>query len=64
MYEGDIKRKFHKESSILGVGEGLTIPHRKTPACYEVLHRALELAGSCKHGNELSGAIKGGEFLD
>jgi hypothetical protein len=22
------------------------------------------VAGSCEHGNELSGSIKGGEFLD
>jgi hypothetical protein len=44
--------------------EGLTIPHRKTPACYEIFHRASELAGSCEHGNEPLGSIKGGEFLE
>jgi hypothetical protein len=29
-----------------------------------MLHRASELAGFCEHGNEPSGSIKGGEFLD
>jgi len=28
-------------------------------ACYEMLHRVSELAGSCEHGNEPSGSIKG-----
>jgi hypothetical protein len=28
-----------------------------------MLHRASELAGSCKHGNETWGSIKGGDFL-
>jgi hypothetical protein len=32
--------------------------------CYEMLHGASELAVSCEHGNETSGSIKGGEFLD
>jgi hypothetical protein len=39
-------------------------PHRKTPACYKMLHRASELVGSYEHGNETSGSIKGGKFLD
>jgi len=28
------------------------------------LHLAEDRAGSCEHDNELSGSIKGGEFLD
>jgi len=44
--------------------EGLTILHCKKPTCYEVLHRASELVGSCEHGNEPSGSIKSGEFPD
>jgi hypothetical protein len=31
---------------------------------YEILHRASALAGSCENGNERSGPIKGGEFID
>jgi len=41
----------------------LTTPHRKNQfvtKCYTV----PRIAGSCEHGNEPSGAIKGGEFLD
>jgi hypothetical protein len=38
--------------------------HRKKKACYEMLHRASKFAGCCEHGNEPSGSIKGGEFLD
>jgi len=33
------------------LGEGLTTPHRKNPACYETLHRAS--AGSCEYGENL-----------
>jgi hypothetical protein len=29
-----------------------------------MLHRASELMISCEHGNETSGSIKGGEFID
>jgi hypothetical protein len=29
----------------LEFGVGLTIPHRKKEACYEILHRASELNG-------------------
>jgi hypothetical protein len=29
--------------SAWGLGEGLTTPHHKKPACYEMLHRVLEL---------------------
>jgi hypothetical protein len=29
-----------------------------------MLHKASKLAGSCEYGNEPSGSIKGGEFLD
>jgi len=29
-----------------------------------MLHSAWELAAPCEHGNEPSGSIKGGEFVD
>jgi len=32
-------------SSSLGLGWGLTTPNLKRPACYEVLHKALEMDG-------------------
>jgi len=32
--------------------------------CYEMLHRASELVGSCEHSNKPSSSIKGGEFID
>jgi hypothetical protein len=35
-----------------GLGEGPTSPHRKKPACYEILHRVSDLEGSFEHGNE------------
>jgi len=47
-----------------GLGEVLTTPHRKIPACYEKLHITSELAGSCEHDNKSSVSIKGREFLD
>jgi hypothetical protein len=28
-----------------GLGDGLTTPYLKNPACYDMLHRALELVG-------------------
>jgi hypothetical protein len=46
------------------LGEGLTTPHHKEKLLQEKLHRASELTGSCEHGNELSGYVKGKEFLD
>jgi hypothetical protein len=48
------------------LGEGIKILHgqKKREASYEMVHRASELAGCCEHGNEPSGSIKGGEFLD
>jgi hypothetical protein len=51
-------------SSAWGLGEGLRTHHYKKTACYEMLHKTFELAGSYEHGNEPSGSIKGGEFLD
>jgi len=43
---------------------GLTTPHRKKKkAPYEMLHRTMELAGSCEHGLEHSRSIKGGKFI-
>jgi hypothetical protein len=47
-----------------GLGRGLTTLHCKVPPFYKMLLRASELAGSCEPNNELSGSIKGGEFLD
>jgi hypothetical protein len=41
------------------LGEGLTTPHCKKPACYEMLHMTPELVGTCEHSNETSGFIKG-----
>jgi hypothetical protein len=38
--------------------------HCKKPGHYEMLLRALELAGCCEHGNEPLGSIKGRKFLD
>jgi hypothetical protein len=46
-----------------GLGKELT-PHHKKTACYEMLHRALELACSREHGNEPLGPTNGREFLD
>jgi len=33
-------------------------------ACYEMLHSDSKLGGSCEHGNEPSGSLKGTKFLD
>jgi hypothetical protein len=46
-------------SSSLGLSGGLTTLRIK-PSCYEMLHRASDLEGSCENGNEPSGSIKGG----
>jgi hypothetical protein len=46
-----------------GLGEGLTTPDRKNQLvtkCY----RGPHVVGSCERGNEPSGSIKGGEFLN
>jgi len=40
------------------LGKGLALLTIKI-ACYELLHRALELAGFCEHGNEPSDSIQG-----
>jgi hypothetical protein len=47
---------------ICGLGYGLTTSHLIKKACYEILHRTF--VGSCEHGNEPFGSIKGREFLD
>jgi hypothetical protein len=54
------KRRF----SSLGVGGGANNSSLETATCYEMLHNALELAGSCEHSNETSVSIKCREFLD
>jgi hypothetical protein len=41
-----------------GVGQGPANLYHKSQACYKMLHKALDL-----DGNELSGSIKGREFL-
>jgi hypothetical protein len=50
-------------SSNVGFGEGLTTPRHKKPACYDILHRALELVGCYEHGNEPLFYTKSGKFL-
>jgi hypothetical protein len=44
----------------LGVGRGVTTPHRKKLACSDMLHKDSEFVGLV----ETSGSIKSGEFLD
>jgi hypothetical protein len=47
------------------LGEVLTTPHRKDLCCYEMFtQRWGQVAGTCECGNELSGSIKCGKFLD
>jgi hypothetical protein len=43
---------------------GLRARLRKNPLHHEMSHRALELADSCKQGNEPSGSKQRGEFLN
>jgi hypothetical protein len=45
-----------------GLGEGLTAPHRKTTACYEMLQIIWDLAKPFDHGNKPPGSTKGGNF--
>jgi hypothetical protein len=40
----------------------LTTQHKE--GRYEMVHRALELAGSCEHGKKSTGSAEGKEFLD
>jgi hypothetical protein len=49
-------------SSAWGLGDGLTTPHHKNSMFRSVTQRIG--AGSSEHGNEPSGYIKDGEFLD
>jgi hypothetical protein len=51
-------------SSSWGLGEVLATPYCKKASCYEMLHRASDLADACGHGDEPSRYIKGGIFLD
>jgi len=46
------------------MSSGGIIPHCKILVCYEMLHGASDLVGSCEYRNETSGSIKGWEFLD
>lgn len=43
--------------------EMTTTLHIKKPACYEVLHRMLNLVGTCEHSNEPSGCTKSRQFF-
>jgi len=47
-----------------GLGKELAAPHRKRNSFLRIVTRGTEQAGSCEHGNEPSGIIKGGKFLD
>lgn len=46
-----------------GLGEGLTNPHLRNPACYEISKRDSESA-TCDHGNKPSSSIKGWKDTD
>jgi hypothetical protein len=41
-----------------------TPSHNKKIACYETIYGTSELVGFCEHGNEPTGSIRGGVFLD
>jgi len=53
-------------SSILGVGRGTNNSSRQESIMLRNVHteRQGQVAGTCKCGNEPSGCIKCGEFLD
>jgi len=44
-------------------GKGLTTPLHERMACYEMLHRASDLMGSCEHSNEPLGSMWGISWL-
>jgi len=48
----------------VGRGTNKLLAVKKKKACYEMLRRASKSAGSCQHGNEPAGSIKGEEFPD
>jgi len=49
----------------LWLGVGLTTPYcKRNLTRYELLHSVSDLPGSCEHGTEPQGSIKGGEFLE
>jgi hypothetical protein len=49
---------------VWGLGDWLITPHCTKPACYKMLHRVSEFAGSCEYSNEPLGSVKGRVFLD
>jgi hypothetical protein len=51
-------------SFVLEVSRGTKSHHSRETACYEMLHRASELVGSCDHSNEPLDSKQGGEILD
>jgi hypothetical protein len=53
-----------KGPPVWGLGEGLITPHlNKTSLLWNVT-QGFGIGGCCEHGNEPSGSVKGGEFLD
>jgi hypothetical protein len=42
----------------------LTTPYSKKRMLLQNIYKSLGFAGTCERGNELSGSIKYGEFLD
>jgi hypothetical protein len=49
------------------LGRGLVTPRHKNQLvmeCYKGPRIWTPVANSCEHGNEPSGSVKGGEFLD
>jgi hypothetical protein len=53
----------HNGAVAWGLGEGPRIPHRNKTPCYENLHMASELLGSCEHDDKFSSSIKYGDFV-
>jgi hypothetical protein len=49
---------------VWGLGGGLTTPHHEKLACYEILHRALELAALVNMMMNLQVPKEGRKFLD
>jgi hypothetical protein len=50
--------------SSLGLGKRLINLHRKENILLRNVTKGLGLAVPSEHGNEISGSVKGGEFLD
>jgi hypothetical protein len=59
----NIIMSYYNSPPAWGLGKGLVTPPYKKLACYKMLHKVLEVAGSCEHSTEPSGSIKVGNFL-